>query len=534
MKSSGRIFEGADLARSTQGRSGGVKDVADVCVIGSGCGGATLAARLAEAGRDVVIVEQGGYYTKDDFDQRELNMLAKIDGGRGLDTSDDGSVVLTYGRNVGGASVHYWADSYRLPDARAELWEQEFGLAGHGAADLAPHFAEVERDLHIHPAPDAYVNRMNALMRDAARELGWRVRRVPSARKNCHMSGYCMQGCAYDAKQSQLVTHLPRAVARGARLYADTRAEKLQFAGRGAKRLACEVLDRATGRPTGQRVEIEAKSFVVAMGGFETPAFLLRQGLGDRLPALGQNFFSNPCPMTHAIFDEDIVQWRNVPASWGIEEFREARYDGASHVFGRGGAGTYREGGYLLMANQLQPAMLAATLPGIGGDHAKLMRQLPRLGGAISWIDDVDAGRIGLDGTRRTIDVPIDGGNALRLRDAWKKQARVLLAAGAREVLFADPADTRVTREDEIEAAVESIEVRPARVLFAAPHPGGGARMGADPSVSVVGFDHRVHGLDNVYVSDPSVFPTPPSVDPSLTIMAFSRIAADAVHASLA
>ena len=441
--------------------------------------------------------------------------------------------MLTYGRNVGGASVHYWADSYRLPNERAELWEHEFGLENHRAADLARHFSAVERDLHVQPAPDAYVNRMNALVRDGANALGWRVRRVPAARKGCQMSGHCMQGCSYDAKQSQLITHVPRALARGARLYADTRADRLRMNGRGAQSLACSVLDRATGRPSGQGVEIEARAFVVAAGGFETPAFLLRQGFGDRLPALGENFFCNPCPMTHAIFDEEIVQWRNIPAAWGVEEFREARYDGANHIFGRGGTGTYREGGYLLMANQLQPAMLAATLPGFGESHAQLMRQLPRLGGAISWIDDADAGRIGLDGTRRTIHVPVDGGNALRLRDAWKKQAQVLLAAGAREVLFADPADTRVTRASEIEAAVESIVVKPARVLFAAPHPGGGARMGADPGDSVVGLDHRVHGLDNVFVADPSVFPTPPSVDPSLTIMAFSRIAADFVHASL-
>ena len=72
-----------------------------------------------------------------------------------------------------------------------------------------------------------------------------------------------------------------------------------------------------------------------------------------------------------------------------------------------------------------------------------------------------------------------------------------------------------------------AIDLRPSRNLFAAPHPGGAARMGADPRTSVVGFDHRVHGYDNLYVADPSVFPTPPSVDPSVSIMAFSYVAAD-------
>ena len=57
--------------------------------------------------------------------------------------------------------------------------------------------------------------------------------------------------------------------------------------------------------------------------------------------------------------------------------------------------------------------------------------------------------------------------------------------------------------------------------------------MGDDPASSVTGFDHRVHGTDNLYVSCPSVFPSPPSVDPSLTIMAFSLVAAAAVHSAL-
>jgi choline dehydrogenase-like flavoprotein len=70
-------------------------ETADVCVVGSGCGGATLAHVLAEAGKKVVILGGGGACTRIDFDQREEDMLAKIDGGRGLDASDDLSVQLT-------------------------------------------------------------------------------------------------------------------------------------------------------------------------------------------------------------------------------------------------------------------------------------------------------------------------------------------------------------------------------------------------------------------------------------------------------
>jgi choline dehydrogenase-like flavoprotein len=250
----------------------------DVCVIGTGCGGATLGCTLAEAGKHVIFLEQGGYYTRADFDQREVHMLAKIDGSRGLDASANLSASLTYGNNVGGASVHYWADSYRTPADRLKVWEDEHGLTGHGLTDLNPHFEELENALGVHLADDIYVNRMNALFRDAATALGWQVHKVPQARQNCARSGYCMQGCAYDAKQSQLVTTLPRAVAAGAQIFADCKAEQIDFHGSRARRVRARILDRATGQPLGPIVTVEARVVVVAAGGFETPAFLIRQG----------------------------------------------------------------------------------------------------------------------------------------------------------------------------------------------------------------------------------------------------------------
>ncbi|MFT3766426.1 MAG: GMC family oxidoreductase [Minicystis sp.] len=501
-----------------------VTETADVCVVGTGCGGATLGMRLAEKGMRVVFLERGGYYTREDFDQREVDMLAKIDGGRGLDASDDLSVSLTYGNNVGGASVHYWADSYRTPPDRIKLWRERYGIEGHDEAELTPLFEEIEKDLGVHTAERQEFNKMNLLLERGARILGWHGDLVPQARRGCIGSGYCMQGCAYDAKQSMLVTYVPRALSRGALLYADCEAHALEWNGSKVKALVARVLDRATGRPTGKKVRVEATTFVVAAGGYGTPVFLLRQGLKEKLPALGRYTACNPCPMTHALFDEDIKQWRGIPAAFGIDEWRLPRFDGDR----------YREGGYLLMANQLQPGTLAAVLPGVGRSHRDLMARLPRLGGVISWIDDLPEGHVSLrdDGTP-AYHVPLTGQNGQMIRDAYAKQAKLLFAVGAREVLFADIHDTRIKGDAEIERAVAALEITPASNTLAAPHPAGGARMGKDPKESVVGFDHRVHGTDNLFVADPSVFPTAPSVDPSLTIMAWSAIAARHIAASM-
>lgn len=498
-----------------------VTTTCDVCIVGTGCGGATLGARLAEAGKDVVFLERGGHYTKEDFDQREDDMLAKIDGGRGLDMSDDGSVQMLYGNNVGGASVHYWADSYRTPADRLEIWRDKYGVDGHGEADLAPHFAVLERDLSVQEAADRHYNRMNQLLKAGAEKLGWRGHPVPQARKPCLASGYCAQGCSYDLKQSQLVTHVARALAKGARIYADTEARTLVTSASKVTALECAVLDRATGAPNGRTVRVEAKAFVIAAGGYGSPVFLLRNGFKHRLRALGEHTYCNPCPMVHALMGEEIVMFRNIPAAWGIDHFRLATMDGNRYV----------EGGYLFMANQLQPATLAAVLPSFGPPHRKLMANLRKLGGTICWIDDVEEGNITMDGERPRYHVPLGGGNELRIRDALAKQARLLLTVGAKEIVFGDQRDTRITALDQVERALTQLRITPGNFVFAAPHPAGGARMGKDPSTSVVGSDHRVHGTDNLFVADPSVFPTAPSVDPSLTIMAFSCIAAEHVKA---
>ncbi len=71
-------------------------------------------------------------------------------------------------------------------------------------------------------------------------------------------------------------------------------------------------------------------------------------------------------------------------------------------------------------------------------------------------------------------------------------------------------------------------------LLMGSPHPSGGCAMGRDSHDSVVDSSHRVHGLQNLFVSDSSVFPTSVSVDPSFTIMGFSYLAAEHVHAALA
>ncbi|TGM23597.1 GMC family oxidoreductase, partial [Leptospira selangorensis] len=231
----------------------------DVVVIGSGCGGSTMAYELSKKGIKVALLEQGGNYHTGTFDNNELNMAGKVSAERNFHTTSDGGINLVYGNNLGGASVHYWADSYRTPEDRLLLWHRKYEIEHHLPEDLDSYWKELETDLHVSPASEEYFNPMNRLFRNASQRLGWDGHNVPQARKNCQKSGHCMQGCLFGAKQSQLITHIPSAVRLGTDVYADLRAERLEIVGNQVKGLEAVVIDRRTLRPTQTKLRFQAK-----------------------------------------------------------------------------------------------------------------------------------------------------------------------------------------------------------------------------------------------------------------------------------
>ena len=497
--------------------SNDIRDEVDVAVIGSGCGGATAAKVLAEGGLSVALLERGGYYTtaRRDFDQREDDMMARLDGGRGLTAGSDGQIALTYGNCVGGASVHYWADSWRTPSWRSAQWER-MGVTDHCQEEVAPYFDIIERDLNIHPAGDEYFNEMARTFDQGASRLGWKTSRVMQARKGCVASGHCMQGCSYDAKMSQLVTHIPAALEAGAKIYADCEAMHIMTEGGRATGVTGRFLDRRRCRPNGYSLHLRSRVVILAAGGYGSAVILLRDRLANSSGLVGQRLYLNPVTSVFGIFDKEILLWTNIPAATGVKQFMQVTDDNG-----------YQEGGFILHPNQLQPATLAALLPGFGHSHRDLMELAAHIGSTTAWIDDENPGRIALKpGGAPLYEYSVRGRDRLKVRDSLKKEALVLLAAGARECILPDRVGTRVRDEAELDK-IDSLDISAGSMVFPGPHPAGTLPMGTDPGRSVVGSDHQCHDLKGLYVTDPSVFPRAVGTDPSLTIMAWSHLAAD-------
>jgi choline dehydrogenase-like flavoprotein len=314
-----------------------------------------------------------------------------------------------------------------------------------------------------------------------------------------------------------LVTYVPQAVDAGATVVSDCRVTSVERTAAGAVTgVRAHLVDRATGTNRPVEVRVDAPIVVLAAGGFVSAGLWLQWKLPNTNRRVGAGLLCNPNTYLYALYPHAVQMWKGIPAATGTARFRRARHE----------QGKYVEGGYLLHPNQIQVEFLALSMPGFGADHFKLMERLPQVGSAVSWIDDEVPGEIGLDASGRIRHhYSVRGVDLLKARDSMKKQALLLFASGAEEVIVPDVRGTRLRGPNEI-GVLDSMELSAGNFLFAAPHPAGCLRMGDDPALAVVKSTHEAHEVPGLYVADPSVFPMQPSVDPSMTIMALSHITA--------
>jgi len=499
------------------GRTGDVSDRADVVIVGTGAGGGTLGAYLAERGWDVVMVDRGGFFRAQDFSQREEEAMSAFNGRRGLDSTTDNAVFLNYAEAVGGSTVHYWGDSIRTPHDRLERWRTESGLEWMTPADLDPHFERIEDELGIHIAGEALFNENNRLVRAGCEKIGVEGHAVPTARVDCIGCGWTQFGCAYNRKTSQLITTVPRISKAGGRIYSDVRAETILIESGRARGVSGVLLDRASGAARG-RFTVRSDMVVLAGGALGTAELLLRNVDDD---VVGRRFYLNPHFFVWADFGREIDNVTGIPCAYVVTGTREVQRDER---------GDYASGGYIMLCNHQSPGIVAAMLPEIGDALTERMKAYRRLGSVMSVIDEAHPGRVflGRDGLRRT-EFRVRGVDALKAVDYLKTASRIFLAAGAREVWIPDVYGTVVRSEADLDRiAVRS--VAPNAQFCAGSHLAGTAPLGADPADSFAGPTGEAHRLQGLYVADGAALPGSVSVDPSLTIMAVARHVAAGMH----
>ena len=491
---------------------------ADAIVIGTGSGGSVAAARLAEAGKRVVLLESGEFIPDDEFTEHEADMTERLFAEGGLRATDDLAVTMFQGATVGGSTTVNWMIMLRTPDHVLAEWTTRFGLEGMSAADMAPVFDAIEQDVHARLVPDDAHSPNNRIILDGAAQLGWRARSGVINARGCVRAGFCNVGCRYGAKQGAQQVWIPRALARGATLYANAHVSRIEVlrASNGSNAMPTKRVTATVRAPrsdaAARTLTLEAPIVIVSAGAVETPLLLQRSGMGGG--GVGRYLRLHPTTVVAGMYDREIYGAAGIPLSTMCDEFVERD------------ANRY---GFWLECPPLHPSVGAAALSGFGASHAAMMRKFPFMASTIALTRDGSdlqhsSGSVLLDAKGRArIAYALSAADAGNVKASIEAAARLQLAAGAQEVHTLHTTPIVIRREADL-AQIRHRSVDANRLTLFSAHVNGTARIGTDPATSGVTPSGERHGVRGVYVFDGSMLPTGVGVNPQETIMAMSSV----------
>jgi choline dehydrogenase-like flavoprotein len=498
----------------------------DVVIVGTGAGGGVTAEVLTAAGLDVVLVEEGPLRSSSDFRMMEADAYPQLYQESAARKTLDKAITILQGRAVGGSTTVNWTSSFRTPRATLDYWRTALALEGLSEAALEPWFARMEARLGIAPwtVPP---NENNDLLRRGAARLGVATGRIARNVRGCWNIGYCGMGCPTNAKQSMLVTTLPAALDRGARLVCRARADRLILASDRAVRLECSALDPLGVVPSGARIVLRARHYVLAAGAIGTPALLLRSGAPDPHRNVGRRTFLHPTVISAAVMPQPVRGHAGAPQTVFSDHYLDnLPIDGPI--------------GFKLEVPPLHPVLFAMTLQGFGTAHAALMADFPRAHAQIALLRDgfhpaSPGGSVGLRGDGSPVlAYPLTPYLWDGVRRALLAMAELQFAAGAERVLPVHERATPYASWREAQAAIASLPLEPLLARLVSAHVMGGCAMASEPRRGVVDTLGRHFHLANVSVHDGSVFPTSLGANPQLTIYALTARNAAALAERLA
>jgi choline dehydrogenase-like flavoprotein len=489
---------------------GGRELEADVVIVGSGAAGAILAYRLAEAGRDVVVLERGPHIRPWQITEDEMEMFAKLYKDGALQFSRDFAFQVAQGQCVGGSTTVNNAVCIEPSDQTKEEWQ---GLVPDLDLDqLNEAFDEVRRLLHVDVQPNDVRTLAATELTAGLAASGRAAEPVQANIAGCFGCGYCNSGCPYGKKLSMLDSVLLWGQQQfGARLkiVSECEARRIQHRRGRARAVKCRLSD-------GRRIRVNAREKVIVSAGAIASSRLLQRSLIAFWQA-GKGLTFNLRTALAAEFPAPVYSWA------GLQMTDAYRPDGETR--------------WMIESWSVPVVSQALAMPGWFGDHEENMANLARIGWAGVLVGAETRGRVRrlpppwasdeFDFTPREPDLTA-------LKDAFQTAAEALFQANAEKVMVSTQQRLVVSRNGNPAAAAAKLRDRLDELVdessdmlnLGSSHPQGGNSMSSGPESGVVDADCRVHSHQNLYVCDASVFPTSVTVNPQLTVMALGQYAA--------
>ncbi len=465
-------------------RASSTRTDAEVLIIGSGAGGATTAALLAEAGFDVLVVEEGDWVEQGTVVPFSLDQMSRQYRNGGVTVALGlPSIAYTEGRCAGGGTEVNSGLYRRPPGDLLERWASDYHIRDLDPDAMHAIGAELEAALNVVPVPGE-VSAASTKLHLGAEALGWQNNESPRWMK------YPPGGNASTGRrQSMTCTYLPRAHQAGARILTGCRVRKLILNGTVGAFAEVSLAD-------GQRGRIGFRHVFVCAGAIHTPALLQRSGLRERI---GDTLAIHPTVKLAARFPDVVNAPDDVPVHQVKEFAPEISFGGsASH-----------------------PGLVALALNDNWGDFGRAMNDWERISVYYAAITSQGKGRVkAIPGLRDPlVTYHLTTRDKELLRSGLSRLALCMLAAGADEVYPSFRNAPLVRSEADIAVLQSAFAASKATVMSV--HLCSTVPLGEHPRCAADSFG-RVRGMRNVWVNDASLLPEAPGVNPQGSVMAFA------------
>jgi len=477
---------------------------ADVCIVGSGIGGGIIGAKLAKAGFKVIILEAGPYVPQEEYNRNAFKAIRDLYMNSGfLITIGLPTVALTAGSLVGGTMEIYSGTCLRPNPQVIEGWQRDFDF-GYSYKDLEKFFEEAEKTLYVSPADPSVAGRGNHLVKKGAEKLGWKGRFIPRSADGCIGCGNCNLGCFVGAKKTVLNTIMENGNIKNLYIYPNSKAIKIYSEKGIVKKIEGWIVDN-NGNKTG-KFSVSAEKFVLSAGSLMTPVLLLYNNLCNSNGRVGKNLHIHPAVGNMGFFPEETEMWNSIIQGYMVEEFENE--------------GIRIEGGF----PPIELFMMSVPFYLEELKNAVELYKHAIVFGAMIHEESSGKVKASSDVSPRIFYRSTDS-DIKKMKKALLHITELFLAAGAEKVFLGTEAFTGVRSKEEAEEVLK--KTKKEDIFVSAYHPMGTCAMGGNEEKCVVDNNFRAREMENLYICDGSIIPSPLGVNPALTIAALSILAGE-------